>query len=1044
MLDLKPTHKPVKEYFAELERITGHGHVNEMTVRNAFQDLLQTLSKKVQWQFIEEYAIKRKGRRDASVDGALLDQFSLPRGFWEAKDTKDDLAKEVQNKFADGYPTSNILFWQPGRAILIQEGRQIMDADISRPEALVDVLQTFFNFDLPYIKEWEHAVEEFKQRIPDLAESVLKVLEEQRGRNRAFRDSFDAFMQLAKASINPDLSIEAVEEMLIQHLLTRRIFRTIFKSEGFLQKNAVARELEGVVSNLVQGYGTVDQFLKPLDRFYKALELAAESTDDYAQKQTFLNTVYEKFFQGFAVKVADTHGIVYTPQPIVDFMVRSVEAALNKDFGKSLADEGVHILDPFVGTGNFILRVMREIHDKRPQGLRQKYLHELHCNEVMLLPYYIACLNIEHLYMELTGEYVPFPGICLVDTFELVEDRQIGMFTNENNDRVQRQKDAPIFVVIGNPPYNAGQVNENDNNKNRKYPAIDKRVQETYVKDSTATYRADLSDPYVKAFRMASDRVLSRGEGIICFVTNSGFLDGIAFDGMRKHLRQDFDRVRITDLKGNIRKDSMRDGIPLGEEHTVFGLGAMVGICITMCENSRNHKEHALEYFGVHFRATRRQKFESLVSAGSWFGLEVSELNPTSTHVWLTEGMADDWEELIPLGSKEAKAGEGDAVFTTYGRGVATSRDAWAYNFNAVELKNRVTQSLDFYLTQAGRYRMLVDRPTIDEFVDTNDAAISWSDGMKGMLVRGEVEEFSSSSIRKSLYRPFTTEHLYFSRLFNERRYQFPRIFPVTSTENLVIGVPGAGGRLPYWALASDKIMNLSITSLDATQCLPLFVYDEDGSNRRDNITDWGLEQFQTHYNDTSITKLDIFHYVYGILHDPAYRTKYAANLKRELPRIPFAADFRKVADIGKRLMDLHVNYEDQPEYQLEEVWSLPKGYRSEYGHEVTTVDQVPLHERYRVVKMKRNKKDPTQIIVNDFLTLKGIPANVDDYKLGNRSALDWVIDQYQISTDKRSAITNDPNREDDPTYIVRLIKKVVTVSVETVGVVGEIYGTLE
>lgn len=1035
MLSLKPTHKPVKEYFAELERITGHGHVNEMTVRNAFQDLLQTLSKKVQWQFIEEYAIKRKGRRDASVDGALLDQFSLPRGFWEAKDTKDDLAKEVQNKFADGYPTSNILFWQPGRAILIQEGRQIMDADISRPEALVDVLQTFFNFDLPYIKEWEHAVEEFKQRIPDLAESVLKVLEEQRGRNRAFRDSFDAFMQLAKASINPDLSIEAVEEMLIQHLLTRRIFRTIFKSEGFLQKNAVARELEGVVSNLVQGYGTVDQFLKPLDRFYKALELAAESTDDYAQKQTFLNTVYEKFFQGFAVKVADTHGIVYTPQPIVDFMVRSVEAALNKDFGKSLADEGVHILDPFVGTGNFILRVMREIHDKRPQALRQKYLHELHCNEVMLLPYYIACLNIEHLYMELTGEYLPFPGICLVDTFELVEDRQIGMFTNENNDRVQRQKDAPIFVVIGNPPYNAGQVNENDNNKNRKYPAIDKRVQETYVKDSTATYRADLSDPYVKAFRMASDRVLSRGEGIVCFVTNSGFIEGIAFDGMRKHLRQDFDRVSLIDLGGNIRKNPKLTGT----KHNVFGI--QVGVAIAIMEHHANREDFAVNYARMDECWTRYQKYRELQRLGDYSSAPYVEVKANARHIWLTEGMANDWERLLPLGSKSATNSDAESLFELYSLGVSTNRDTWTYGWSVADVTSKMKDSIEYYNEHVVR-RQLDAASDMDGFVRYVDTKISWSEGLKRNLRSGRVANYSLDSLRSSMYRPFSCRTLFFDRVFVDRLLKFPRIFPLPQTDNLVVCVSGIGSSKPFQALAVDSIPCLDI--LEKTQCFPLHVFDTDGSNRRENITDWGLEQFRSHYNDTSITKLDIFHYVYGILHDPGYRTKYAANLKRELPRIPFAADFRKVADIGKRLMDLHVNYEDQPEYPLEEAWSLPKGYRSEYGNEVTSVDQVPLHERYRVVKMKRNKKDPTQIIVNDFLTLKGIPANVDDYKLGNRSALDWVIDQYQISTDKRSGITNDPNREDDPTYIVRLIKKVVTVSVETVGVVGEMDGTLE
>lgn len=1029
MLDIKPTHKPIKEYFDELASFEMHGQTNEMTIRNAFQDVLQIYTKKLGWQFVEEYTIKRTGRRNASVDGALLDQFSLARGFWEAKDGKDDLAIEVQRKFADGYPDSNILFWQPGRAILYQDRRMVLDEDISTPAKLVEVLKAFFTYDQPYIKEWEHAVEEFKNTIPTLAGSVLKILNEQRRTNRTFQTAFDSFMGVVQQSINPSLSIEAVEEMLIQHLLTRRIFTTIFNAPGFLQKNAVAHELESVVATLVQGYGaTVDDFLKPLDRFYKALEMAAGSTDDYAQKQTFLNHVYEKFFQGFAVKVADTHGIVYTPQPIVDFMVRSVEAALQKDFSKSLANEGVHILDPFVGTGNFILRVMREIHAQNPASLRHKYLHELHCNEVMLLPYYIACLNIEHLYYELTGEYLPFPGICLVDTFELVEDRQMGMFTNDNTERVQRQKDAPIFVVIGNPPYNAGQVNENDNNKNRKYPAIDKRVQETYVKDSTATYRADLSDPYVKAFRMAADRVLQGGEGIVCYITNNGFLDGIAFDGMRKHLRKDFDRITIVDLGGNVRKNTKLSGTT----HNVFGI--QVGVNITMMEHHADRADGYVRYTRMDEFWTRQQKYRELDRLVDAFNCEYTDVDDNAKNLWLTEGMADDWDELLPLGSKEGKGGGSQTIFGLYSLGIATNRDEWVYNFNENVLCENMRQFMLNYNSEVSRFSdegLIKAVGNVDDFVNQDPSFVKWTDRLKDALRKGQRLSFSTSEVHRSLYRPYTKQLVYFDSLLIHRRYKQHRIFPLPETENMVVCLSAIGQSKPFHTLATNVIPDLHLTG--DSQCFPLYIYDEDGTNRRDNITDWGLEQFTSHYKDTSITKLDIFHYVYGILHDPTYRAKYAANLKRELPRIPFVTDFWKVAATGKRLMELHVQYEDQPEYLLHEEWTLPKGYRHPYGLEVTTLDKVPLRDRYHVTKMKRDRKDPSRLIVNDFLTLSGLPANVDDYKLGNRSALDWIIDQYQVSTDKRSGITNDPNPNDDPMYIVRLIKKVVTVSVGTV-----------
>lgn len=1016
MLDLKPSHKPIKDYFTELEQFAKHGQTNEMTVRNAFQDLLQTLSKKLQWQFIEEYAIKRKGRRDASVDGALVDQFSLPRAFWEAKDTKDDLPTEVRKKFDDGYPQTNILFWQPGRAILYQDGLKILDADISTPAKLVEVLTAFLSYDLPYIKEWEHAVEEFKNTIPTLAASVLKLLEEQRQSNTSFQGAFQRFMELGRQSINPDLSVDAVEEMLIQHLLTRRIFTTIFNVHGFLQKNAVARELESVIAHLVQGYGSVELFLKPLDRFYKALEMAAEQTDDYAQKQTFLNTVYEKFFQGFAVKVADTHGIVYTPQPIVDFMVRSVEEALKADFNKSLASPGVHILDPFVGTGNFILRVMREIHEQNPSALRHKYLNELHCNEVMLLPYYIACLNIEHLYHELTGEYLPFPGICLVDTFELVEDKQLGMFTNENTERVQRQKDAPIFVIIGNPPYNAGQVNENDNNKNRKYPAIDKRVAETYAKDSKASNKNALSDPYVKAFRFASDKICSGGEGIVCFISNSGYLDGIAFDGMRRQLRKDFSRTTLIDLGGNVRKNPKLSGTT----HNVFGI--QVGVVIAVLEQIRNKQPSSVRYSRMDEFWTRKQKYHQLQNWSKASSINFSEVDDRGSNIWLTEGLADDWEMLIPLGSKEAKAGRAEAVFSTVSNGVKTNRDIWAYNFTKDALISHMRTHISEYNSWIGRLNAAGSVANLDAFIEVDDTKMSWSRDLKLDLKRGRMCRFDESCVRTSLYRPFTVEHLYFDRIMNEEVYVFPKIFPLPASENAVICVSGVGSSKPFQTLVSNTIPCLDM--LEKTQCFPLHIYNEDGSNRRDNITDWGLQQFHQHYQAPSITKLDVFHYVYGILHDPAYREKYAANLRRELPRIPFAADFWKVAGVGKKLMDMHVHYEQQPEYPLTEVWS----------------DGKP--KDYKVVKMKRDKKDPTKLIYNESLTLFGIPANVDDYKLGNRSALDWIVDQYQVSVDKRSGIKNDPNRADDPTYIVRLIKKVVTVSVETVKLVTELKGS--
>jgi predicted helicase len=715
-------------------------------------------------------------------------------------------------------------------------------------------------------------------------------------------------------------------------------------------------------------------------------------------------------------------------------MVESVEAALEKDFGKSLADTGVHILDPFVGTGNFILRIMREIHEHNPSALRHKYLHELHCNEVMLMPYYIACLNIEHLYFELTGEYEAFPGICLVDTFELVEDRQMGMFTSDNTERVQRQKEAPIYVVIGNPPYNAGQVNENDNNKNRKYPVMDKRVADTYAKDSKASNKNDLIDPYVKSFRMASDKIMQNGEGILCFVTNNGFLDGIAFDGMRKHLRNDFDHIALIDLGGNVRKNPKLSGTT----HNVFGIQVGVSVSIMLLHSDK--KESIVEYARMDEYWYKREKYAELSRVHNYLNIQFEIVHENAKHLWLTDGMADDWDELIPLGSKEAKSGKGDgALFEVYSLGVNTNRDKWVYNFNKNVVITNMKKMIEFYNYEVYRFQTRENTQIpIDSFLTHDDSKISWSSRLKECLQRGIKSSFSDKALRDSVYRPFCRMTLYTDEVMTHRRGQFPRIFPLPETENVVICLSAIGQSKPFHTMAVNVIPDLHLTG--DSQCFPLYVYDEEGNNKKDNITDWGLEQFQNHYQDASIEKIDAYHYVYGILHDPAYRDKYAANLKRELPRIPFRKDFWAYAEAGKKLMDIHIKYEDQDKYPITEEWALPKNYVHPHGIAVNTIEQVPLQERYYVSKMKRDKNDPTKLIYNDILTISGIPSEVDEYKLGNRSALNWIIDQYQVSTDKRSGITNNPNdwsyESGNPRYILDLIQRIISVSIATNAIV--------
>ena len=1028
-LNLKPTHKPVKAYYESLQRFESIGVSHETAVRSAFQTLLEHCGRQFNWILVPEHAMTppdKSGSRPVGtvtrgargvknkrivVDGALIDNFQLPHGYWEAKDIHDDLPTEVLRKFEKGYPRDNILFQTPHRAILWQNNQRTLDADLTDPTQLIHTLETFFSHRPQEYTEWEEAVAQFKDRVPALGNGLAELIEKERRANHEFTAAFTAFHEKCRQSINPNLSEAAVEEMLIQHLLTERIFRTVFSNSEFTRRNVIAREIETVITALMSHAFSREDFLRNLDPFYVAIERTAATIDDFSQKQSFLNTVYEQFFQGFSVQVADTHGIVYTPQPIVDFMVRSVEEILQTEFNRSLSDSGVHIIDPFVGTGNFIVRTMREI---RLTTLEDKYTTELHCNEVMLLPYYIASMNIEHEFYQATGDYQPFEGICLVDTFDLAENRQLPLFALDNTRRVEEQKETPMFVVIGNPPYNVGQVNENDNNKNRKYPTMDARVKETYAKDSTASNKNALADPYVKAIRWASDRIGE--EGVVAFVTNNSFLDAVAFDGMRKHLVDDFDVIYILDLGGNVRKNPKLSG----KMHNVFQI--QVGVSLNLFVKTRNNANSQAEicYARVDEFWRKEDKYRYLDSKGHCRNIQWEPIRPDRRYTWLREGLRAEFETFIPIGTKKAKAAKGEVVnviFKNYSNGVSTSRDAWTRNFNRNVLTENISRMINTYNEQVFKWERRKKRDAnVDDFAVYDNKKISWSESLKRNLQRGKTAEFSQEKVRMALYRPFTKSNLYFDRMMNERVYVFPSIFPTpeTETENQVIWLK-VGTEWPMFALMVNELPDL--LPQGGSQCFPFYTYDEDGTSRRENITDWALARFRAHYRDESIGKWDIFHYVYALLHHPVYRERYQANLKRDLPRLLYAPDFWGFAKAGGRLGEIHIGYEEVPEYPLHFIENR----------------EVPID--WRVEKMKLSR-DKTQLVYNDFLILEGIPAKAFDYRLGNRSALEWVIDQYRVKTDKRSGIVNDPNRADDPRYIVRLIGKVIAVSLETVEIV--------
>jgi predicted helicase len=1002
----KSLKKAITQYHEALKAYRSQGVKHEGALQTAFQQLLADVAKAHHCTLIPQQPFK-KLRPDGTVRETLWDR---AMGYWEAKDTDDDLDKEIAAKIEKGYPLTNIIFEDTRQAVLFQNKIERYRFDLSKEDQVASLLNEFFAYHEPDIDNFHQAVDEFKDRVPELAKGLVGKIDEAHKTNKKFQIAFDSFLTVCQHTLNPNISRAAVDEMLVQHLLTERLIRKIFDNPDFMHRNVIAAEIEKVIESLVGLSFNRDQFLKSLDRFYRAIEDAAHTLEDFAEKQHFLNTVYERFFQGYSVKVADTHGIIYTPQQIVDFMWASVEEVLRKEFNLTLGSKGVNILDPCTGTGNFIVNFINRISNR---DLPRVYKEQLFANEVMLLPYYIAALNIEHAYFERIGQYEAFEGLCFVDTLDMAEHEQqtFSFMTVENTGRIKRQRLTPITVVIGNPPYNANQLNENDNNKNRTYPVIDKRVQETYVKDSDATLRNKLYDPYIKFFRWATDRLEDRA-GVVCLVTNNGFNEGKAFDGFRNHLSQDFDLIFHFDMKGNARTTGERRR---NEGGNVFSDKIRAGIGVTLLIRRPQRGFVGLYYHSVGDRWTAIEKTKYISSFKTYAQVPWQMVTLDSSNSWFPGAGASDFRGFLPMGSRD-----GNTTFRVFSTGAKSNRDDVVYDFNADELASRIKVVAENYNNEVDRYKRKGSPKNIDNFVDYTK--VKWSSTLKRHLASSRYVDFDAVRIRTCLYRPFTKMLLYYDEVLNDRPGLFRHVLPIASSEseNQIICCT-CHPQIGFVIQITNQIANEAVGGR-AGVCFPFYVYDEDDedrSKRRENITNWALGQFRTHYNDPKIDKWAIFYYVYGLLHHPGYRIKFADNLKRELPRIPFAPDFKAFAKAGKEIARLHLDYEKL------EPWDL------------TYIETEDMPLSYVVMDKMRLSGDKTNLHVNPSLTLAGIPAEVFQYRLGNRSALDWVINQYQVSVDKRSGIRSDPNRADDKQYIVNLVGQVVRVSVETVRIVN-------
>ena len=902
--------------------------------------------------------------------------------------------------------------------------------------------------DKMYWTNWAKEVGEIAKKFIERITNLVK-------ENEEARRNFDEFVCGLQKNINPSVDCEQAIEMLAQHMITRPVFDALFKDYEFVHNNAVSHSMQFMIEVLeAEGF---DMDVEVLERFYTSVRINIGDIDNLEGKQTIIKNLYEKFFKGAFPKTVDKLGIVYTPVECVDFIIHSVDDILKKEFNTSLTEENVHILDPFTGTGTFITRLLQS-GLIRPEDMKRKYLNEIHCNEIVLLAYYIADVNIESVYHDIMkpDKYLQYDGICLTDTFQLNEHGDNDIFSQlfpENSDRVLKQKKSPVRVIIGNPPYSIGQKSANDNAQNLNYDLLDNHIFNSYRKyshNNSAQSAIALKDMYVKAFRWSSDRLFKNNDGgIIAFISNGAWIDGVSHDGMRKCLQDEFTSVYVLNLRGNQRTSGE---LSRKEGGKIFGSGSRTPISITILVKNPNNKRDKAEiyYHDIGDYLTREEKLERIKNFRSVNGVDWKTLEPNEKNDWINvrDGVFDS---LLPLLPDKKFNTNNNSLFSTNYIGVCTNRDSWAYNFSLSDLKSNVFRMMDFYNSEIDRFENYGAGKDIEDFVNFDSKNISWTAQLKIKARKGFRFMYrEKETLRISMYRPFMKTNMYFDRSFNETIGLSPSIFPSNLTNNKIICVSGIGSNKGFSILYFESLSEYQIISNG--QCFPLYWYEENKNQqlslfdtndndgkyiRHDGITDWILKEAQKRYHTKSITKEMIFYYVYGILHSEDYRTRFAADLKKSLPRIPLVDDVNVFMDFykaGKKLAELHLNYETIP--------PCP-GVKVDGDRPLTGTDDD--YEYYKVVdKMRfRSKQDKSTILYNGHIMVSDIPDKAYEYIVNGKSAIEWIVERYCVSVDKKSLIKNDCNdwgkEHKKPRYILDLLLSVINVSVQTVDIVNSL-----
>lgn len=924
-----------------------------------------------------------------------------------------------------------------------------------------------------YWEDWAKDVADIAKRHEDRIRKLIAV-------DGKPKKQFDKFLTALKKNLNPGVDAEQAIEMLSQHLITKPVFEALFEDYDFAKNNPVSRALQRVIDAVESTTEDVDK--RSLENFYKSVKLRAEGVESAEGKQKIIIELYDKFFKSALPKTVEKLGIVYTPVECVDFIIHSVNDVLRQEFGRKLSDENVNIIDPFTGTGTFITRLIQSgLIGKK--DLERKFKKELKANEIVLLAYYIASVNIENAYHDVMGseEYTPFEGICLTDSFQLgekidQEDCGEDIFP-VNGPRARAQKRVPIQVVIGNPPYSVGQKSANDNAQNQKYPDLDAQVDRKYAQESSATNKNSLYDSYIKAFRWATDRIDPKNGGVIGFITNGSWIDGNATDGFRKCLEKEFSKIYVFNLRGNARTQGE---LRRKERDNVFGQGTRTPVSITILvkqptsmstkdsrhseqreESSAERNEHkaVIKYYDIGDYLSREQKLKIIQETESITHLEMTVLHPNEHGDWINQ-RNESFGKWIPIEPEKKFDEKNKSWFVVNSRGFETSRDSWVYASSEERLKNNISTISKEYKNNLGKEK---------DDLNMDATKISWSSSL--ISDARNRKPLSDYSIRNALYRPFFKQNAYYGETFIHRMGQMRELFPSSEHKNLVICTTSAGDN-HFTALISDCIPDLHLTA--TTQCFPLYYYEEPKTNdlfaskdkyvRKDAISDYILKQARSQYNDSKTSKEDIFYYVYGFLHSQDYRTAFAADLKKMLPRIPLvdtADEFWAFSKAGRRLAEIHLNYETAEPYRVLIVSSkstsadLPLFGMAAGENRAFFSAEAP-ETLYKVRQMRFAKKqvkaangkmktedDKTRIVYNDKLTVANIPLEAYEYVVNGKSAIEWIMERYAVTTDKASGITNDPNdwaiEHDDPKYIFNLLLRIITVSLETMKIVKEL-----